>query len=92
MTDGEDVRQLERNLRALGYDPGDVDDDWDWDTTAAVKRFQRDRELDDDGTLVARRGRVPRRRDADRRGEGRGRRLGRAGPAASRRSPRPSGA
>ena len=33
MTDGEDVRQLERNLRALGYDPGDVDDDWDWETT-----------------------------------------------------------
>ena len=31
MSDGEDVRQLERNLRALGHDPdGDmtVDDDW----------------------------------------------------------------
>jgi peptidoglycan hydrolase-like protein with peptidoglycan-binding domain len=52
MTDGEDVRQLERNLRALGYDPGDVDDDWDWETTAAVKEFQRDRDLEDDGTLA----------------------------------------
>jgi peptidoglycan hydrolase-like protein with peptidoglycan-binding domain len=54
MTDGEDVRQLERNLRALGHDPDHdmtVDDDWDWATTAAVKRFQRARGLDDDGML-----------------------------------------
>jgi peptidoglycan hydrolase-like protein with peptidoglycan-binding domain len=54
MTDGADVRQLERNLRALGHDPDHdmtIDDDWDWATTAAVKRFQRARELDDDGTL-----------------------------------------
>jgi hypothetical protein len=51
MSDGEDVRQLERNLRALGYDPGDVNDDWSWKTTEAVEDFQRDRELDDDGTL-----------------------------------------
>jgi multidrug efflux pump subunit AcrA (membrane-fusion protein) len=54
MDDGEDVRQLERNLRALGHDPDhdmDVDDHWDWATTAAVKRFQRARGLDDDGTL-----------------------------------------
>ena len=53
MTDGDDVRQLERNLRALGYDPGaDVDDDWTWETTAAVKQFQHDRGLDDDGKLA----------------------------------------
>jgi peptidoglycan hydrolase-like protein with peptidoglycan-binding domain len=54
MTDGEDVRQLERNLRALGHDPdGDmtVDDDWDWATTAAVLRFQDERGLTEDGTL-----------------------------------------
>ncbi len=51
MSDGEDVRQLERNLRALGYDPGYVNDDWSWMTTEAVEDFQRDRELDDDGTL-----------------------------------------
>ncbi len=51
MTDGEDVRQLERNLRALGHAPGTVDDDWDSDTTAAVRRFQRARDLEDDGTL-----------------------------------------
>jgi peptidoglycan hydrolase-like protein with peptidoglycan-binding domain len=52
MTDGEDVEQLERNLKALGHSPGDVDGDWDSDTTAAVKRFQRARDLDDDGTLA----------------------------------------
>jgi peptidoglycan hydrolase-like protein with peptidoglycan-binding domain len=52
MTDGDDVEQLERNLRALGYDVGSVDGDWDWATTDAVERFQRDRGLDDDGTLA----------------------------------------
>src|SRR5262245_18468693 len=51
MTDGEDVRQLERNLEALGYDPGTVDDDWDSDTTDAVEAFQKDRHLTEDGTL-----------------------------------------
>jgi hypothetical protein len=55
MADGEDVRQLERNLRALGSDPyGDmtVDDEWTWATTAAVKRFQDERGLTEDGTLA----------------------------------------
>lgn len=54
MTDGSDVRQLERNLRALGADPGgdmDVDDHWDWATTAAVVRLQGARDLIEDGTL-----------------------------------------
>jgi peptidoglycan hydrolase-like protein with peptidoglycan-binding domain len=54
MADGEDVRQLERNLRALGHDPdGDmtVDDEWTWATTAAVQRFQDERGLAEDGTL-----------------------------------------
>jgi peptidoglycan hydrolase-like protein with peptidoglycan-binding domain len=51
MSDGADVRQLERNLRALGYDPGTVDEDWDSDTTAAVEHFQADRGLDKTGTL-----------------------------------------
>jgi multidrug efflux pump subunit AcrA (membrane-fusion protein) len=55
MTDGDDVRQLEHNLRALGYDPDHdmtVDDDWTWATSAAVERFQDDRDMTEDGTLT----------------------------------------
>jgi peptidoglycan hydrolase-like protein with peptidoglycan-binding domain len=55
MADGKDVRQLERNLRALGYDPdGDVtvDDEWTWATTEAVERFQDDRDMTEDGSLA----------------------------------------
>jgi multidrug efflux pump subunit AcrA (membrane-fusion protein) len=54
MSDGADVRQLERNLRALGYDPDHdmtIDDDWTWATTAAVERFQDARDMTEDGTL-----------------------------------------
>jgi peptidoglycan hydrolase-like protein with peptidoglycan-binding domain len=42
VSDGEDVRQLERNLVALGHDPNGmaVDDDFDSDTTAAVRDWQ----------------------------------------------------
>jgi peptidoglycan hydrolase-like protein with peptidoglycan-binding domain len=55
MSDGEDVRQLERNLRALGYDPDHdmtIDDDWTSATSAAVERFQDDHGLTEDGTLA----------------------------------------
>jgi peptidoglycan hydrolase-like protein with peptidoglycan-binding domain len=51
VTNGSDVRQLERNLAALGYDPGTVDTDWTSATTAAVKEFEEDRGLTEDGTL-----------------------------------------
>ena len=55
MSDGDDIRQLERNLRALGYDPDHdmtIDDDWTSATTAAVERFQDDHGLTEDGTLA----------------------------------------
>jgi Putative peptidoglycan binding domain len=43
---GRDIRQLERNLVALGYDPNgeiEIDNEWDSATTAAVKRWQEDK-------------------------------------------------
>ena len=51
---GSDVRQLERNLVALGYDPLgaiEVDNRWDAATTAAVIRWQKDRGLTRDGVI-----------------------------------------
>jgi hypothetical protein len=44
MTDGSDVRQLEANLVASGYDPDGaitVDRHYSWATAAAVKRWQK---------------------------------------------------
>jgi peptidoglycan hydrolase-like protein with peptidoglycan-binding domain len=38
---GEDVEQLERNLAALGYDPGTVDGDFTPETAAAVRAWQK---------------------------------------------------
>jgi peptidoglycan hydrolase-like protein with peptidoglycan-binding domain len=55
---GDDVRQLERNLRELDLDPdGDmqVDGVWDDGTTAAAKRWQQRKGLDQDGTIEAER-------------------------------------
>ena len=81
MADGEDVRQLERNLRALGHDPdGDmtIDDEWTWATTAAVQHFQDERGLIEDGALT--RGEVVFRPGAARVGELRAS-LGRTVPA-----------
>jgi peptidoglycan hydrolase-like protein with peptidoglycan-binding domain len=52
--DGPDVRELERNLVAMGYDPdGDVDVDghFDWATRAAVERWQEDRGVDETGVV-----------------------------------------
>jgi Putative peptidoglycan binding domain len=43
---GKDIRELERNLVALGYDPDRdiaIDDEWDWATTVAIKRWQKDK-------------------------------------------------
>jgi peptidoglycan hydrolase-like protein with peptidoglycan-binding domain len=51
---GRDIRELERNLVALGYDPdGDIeiDNEWDAATTAAVKRWQDDKGLPKTGSV-----------------------------------------
>lgn len=52
--DGADVRQLEENLVAMGYDPeGDieVDQEFDWATEAAIRRWQDDMGLEEDGVI-----------------------------------------
>ena len=52
--DGADVRQLERNLTAMGYDPYEdmeVDREFDPATTAAIKRWEDDLGITDDGAL-----------------------------------------
>ncbi|WP_066364590.1 peptidoglycan-binding protein [Herbidospora mongoliensis] len=48
---GRDVLQLERNLEALGYDPGTVDHDFTWSTQVAVQDWQEDRNLDETGVV-----------------------------------------
>lgn len=52
--DGADVRQLERNLAAMGYDPYDdmeVDREFGSATTAAIKRWEEDLGITEDGTI-----------------------------------------
>ena len=53
VTNGADILQLEKNLKALGYTrKGDkIDTHWDADTTAAVKRWQRKAGLPVDGSV-----------------------------------------
>lgn len=53
--DGPDIRQLEANLVALGYDPSDdleVDGDWTSATTAAVRRWEEDLGSTEDGIVT----------------------------------------
>jgi len=52
--DGPDVRQLERNLVALGHDPDrdiTVDDHFTWATRAAVRRWQEAAGLEETGSF-----------------------------------------
>jgi peptidoglycan hydrolase-like protein with peptidoglycan-binding domain len=53
-SDGRDVEQLERNLVALGYDPYDaieIDAEFDAATSSAIRRWQEDRGLTEDGVI-----------------------------------------
>jgi peptidoglycan hydrolase-like protein with peptidoglycan-binding domain len=53
--DGPDVRQLEQNLVALGYDPDraiTVDNHFSWATGAAVRRWQETAGLSETGTFA----------------------------------------
>ncbi|MEJ3749639.1 peptidoglycan-binding domain-containing protein [Actinomycetes bacterium KLBMP 9797] len=48
---GRDVEQFEDNLAALGYEGFTVDEEFSVATTAAVKRWQKDLELPETGTV-----------------------------------------
>ena len=51
--DGADVRQLERNLEALGYDPGTVNQEFTYYTQEAVEDLQEDLGLEETGDVTA---------------------------------------
>lgn len=51
MTDGEDVRQLEQNLRTLGVFSGEPDNRFTWDTTVAIRAWQKSLGVERTGTL-----------------------------------------
>lgn len=51
VSDGKDVEQLERNLAALGYEPGTVDEDFTAATAAAVAAWQEDLGLEAGGEV-----------------------------------------
>lgn len=51
MSDGSDVLQLERNLAALGHEPGTVDDQFTSATAAAVERWQEANDLPETGRV-----------------------------------------
>jgi peptidoglycan hydrolase-like protein with peptidoglycan-binding domain len=51
MPPGPDVRELQRNLAALGFDPGPADGEFGWSTQQAVDRWQRAGGLTVTGTI-----------------------------------------
>lgn len=50
--DGADVKQLEQNLTALGYDPGTVDETFSELTHEAVQDLQEDKGLEETGDVT----------------------------------------
>jgi multidrug efflux pump subunit AcrA (membrane-fusion protein) len=51
-TEGPDVETLEESLTAAGYDPGEVDEEFDRDTEAALEAWQEDNDLEASGRLI----------------------------------------
>lgn len=51
IADGEDVRQLEEGLSALGFEPGEVDEEFSAATAAAVSAWQEDLGLEVTGEV-----------------------------------------
>ena len=51
MTSGPDVQQLQRNLTALGFDPGPADGQFGWSTEVAIDRWQQARGMTVTGTI-----------------------------------------
>lgn len=51
MTPGPDVRQLQRNLAALGFAPGPADGQFGWSTEAAIDRWQQASGMTVTGTI-----------------------------------------
>ena len=51
MSDGADVKQLETALSELGYFQATPNEHFDWNTIAAIKRWQKALGLTQDGTL-----------------------------------------
>jgi putative peptidoglycan binding protein len=49
--DGRDVRQLERNLAALGFDPGTIDTEFTSTTAAAIMDWQESADLPETGAV-----------------------------------------
>lgn len=49
----ERYKQIQRALKARGYDPGPIDGRWGSRSAAALKRFERDNDLPADGKLDA---------------------------------------
>jgi hypothetical protein len=49
--DGRDVLQLERNLAALGFDPGIIDESFTSDTASAVGDWQESQDLNEKGAV-----------------------------------------
>jgi peptidoglycan hydrolase-like protein with peptidoglycan-binding domain len=51
MLPGSDVRELQRNLAALGFDPGRADGEFGWSTQLAVERWQQANGMTVTGTI-----------------------------------------